>query len=260
MWLRLFLCVLARPQLPAGLACRPQVRVLFKFLFGSLRRCCCWLPSAGLVVGRESVPRSPVWASVSGRRGRPASLGIASVLALLLGQAKSAWSLRQGRAFLSGRRNFLVSQGLCFSFFSSGWVPMPWAGDGEASTPGRASLPPCWGPLCTRAFCLSSSLQERTPFVVLLSEAMNLWPFGIKKAVGPSLATKDGYFTGKKVPRKVEVVSRRGPLKAGGGSPWSPALSPRLMSTSAAGAPVGSLRAGAPAYSQRPDNWLLKTC
>ena len=71
---------------------------------------------------------------------------------------------------------------------------------------------------------------------------------------------EDGYFTGKKVPRKVEVVSRRGPLKAGGGSPWSPALSPRLMSTSATGAPVGSLRAGAPAYSQRPDNWLLKTC
>ena len=43
--------------------------------------------------------------------------------------------------------------------------------------------------------------------------------------------TKDGYFTGKKVPRKVEVVSRRGPLKAGGGPPGSPALSPRLRST-----------------------------
>ena len=86
---------------------------------------------------------APVLASVFGRRGRTASLGIASILAHLLGQAKSASSLRQGRAFLSGRRNFPVSEGFCFFFFSSSWVPVPPAGGGEASTPGWASLPPC---------------------------------------------------------------------------------------------------------------------
>lgn len=101
---------------------------------------------------------------VLGRRGRPASLGTASASCSSAGPSKVCLVPEAGGGrFLLGRRSFPVSEGLCFLFFSSGWVPMPRAGMQRLYLLGWASPASTLRSLCTRGFHLSCSLQEKTP-------------------------------------------------------------------------------------------------
>lgn len=117
------------------------------------------------------------------------------------------------------------------------------SGQYQCPEPGAACVRPLpWdGPPCLHAevplhegfsFFVCPVAFRRRRFVVLSSEAMNLFdPLGLKRLSVSSLATKDGYFTGKKVQERWKWSQAEGPLKAGGGPPGSSALSPRVMST-----------------------------